>query len=208
MIAVVYAAFREGRQRREALERLALELGFEFIAKPDAALAAELASIKVQQQLSFAPASFNNILRGSYGGGPFVISDLTIGSGKNRSCMTVASFKFPADFPRFVLCPETLIWKLADKLGYKDLDFDEAPEFSRRVFLHADDEAAARALFKRDLTSAFETNIAPGLFVCSSGPWLTVYHPNKTLSAEQVRELKQQAETVAEAFRRVKAAGV
>jgi hypothetical protein len=206
MILMLYAAARQRGQRRDGLSRLALETGFEFIERPDPAFAAELAQIQVQQS-GFGSVSFSNVLRGSYSAREFVIADLAVGRGKNRSAMSVASFKFPTVFPRFVFCPETLIWRLADKVGYKDIDFEDAPEFSRRFFLHSDDETAARALFTRDLRSAFEANIAPGLFVCASGLWLTVYRPNKMLSVEQTRELRQQGEMVAEAFRRVKAAG-
>lgn len=205
MILMVYAGVRARKQRREGLSRLAMESGCEFFETPDPSLAAELAEIQVQQP-RLGAGTFRNVMRGSYGGSEFIMGDLTMGSGKQRAAMTVASFKFPSKFPTFFVCQEGLLWRLTEKLGYKDIDFEDAPEFSGRFFLHTDDEPETRALFKRDLTSAFETNIAPGLFVCSSGPWLTVYHPNRMLSVEQARELKMQAETVAEAFRRVKAA--
>ncbi len=205
IILMVFAALREKKKRQEGLSRLAMDTGCEFFATPDEMLAMELAQIQIQQP-RLGGETFRNVMRGSYGGLQSILGDVTMGAGKSRTMMTVASFKFPVAFPTFLVCAETLVWRLAEKVGYKDIDLDDAPEFSRRFFLHADDEAAVRTLFTRDLTLAFETSVAPGLFVCSSGPWLTVYHPNKMLTVEQCRELKVQAESVAEAFRRAKSA--
>ena len=65
----------------------------------------------------------------------------------------------------------------AEKLGYADIDIDGAPDFSRRFFLHGQDQAAVRALFKPEVTQAFEQLDAKTQWsVSGSGQWL-VFSP-------------------------------
>jgi hypothetical protein len=205
IVLMLYSRIRQLKQRTGGLRQLAMQSGYEFFEKPDAALDAELAAIQIQQP-RIGSQRFQNVLRGSYGGHESILADLTFGQQKQRSYASIMSFKFPDTFPSFYLCPESTLWKLTEKLGNKDIDFDDAPEFSRKFFLHGKDEAAIRQFFKRDLTLAFESGVSGEYFVCTSGRWLTVYRPNRLLPVAQVLELKQKAEAVVEAFRKARPA--
>ena len=201
------AKARELRKRREGLEQFGMERGLLFTEKPDDTLAEKLAPIQMGK-LEQRPR-YRNILQGSGGGGEVIIADRTVGSGKSQSTSTVVAFKFAAPFPSFMLCPENLLWRLADKVGYSDIDFEGAPDFSRRFFLHGQDPEAVRALFKPEVTQAFEQlDSKSNCHVSGSGLWLVVYRPTGLIPVPELRDFLQQAESVANAFRRTQSSGV
>jgi hypothetical protein len=207
--ALVYFTLRAQRQRREALAQAAMEMGFIYSAEPDPALAAELAQIHVADVGQESHPRFANVLQGTAAGCELIMVDRTIGSGKSSSTATVAAFKFAAAFPTFMLCPENVLWRVADKLGYHDIDLESAPEFSRRYFLHGDDDAAVRALFQPDVVRTFEQLDAQAyMYVCGSGHWLVVYRPGVQIAPDKLREFLQPAEAVVAAFRRAQPSGV
>jgi hypothetical protein len=211
MVLIVYAAVRARRKRRQALEQFAMESGFLFSETPDPGAAEELAQVHVsgpQTGLASRPR-FSNVLRGSAAGTEAIICDRTVGSGKSQSTSTIIAFKVPRPVPEFMLCHETMLWRLADKLGYSDIDLDGAPDFSRRFFLHGKDQAAVRALFTPDVTQAFE-QLAPTaeLYVCGAGSWLVFYRPGRLILVPEYREILQQAEMLVNAFRRAQSSHV
>lgn len=74
----------------------------------------------------------------------------TVGSGKavDTPHQTVVLFHSPEiQVPRFILKPEGWLNKIGELFGGKDIDFDEAPEFSKKFVLSGDDEAAIREFF-------------------------------------------------------------
>jgi len=209
IVLMLYAKSREKKKRREGLEQYGMETGFLFSEKPDDALAAHLAEIHFNvAQLEYSPR-YSNVLQGSAGGGDAVIADRTVGSGKNQSTTTIVAFNMKTALPRFMVCGETLLWRLADKVGYSDIDLDGAPDFSKRFFLHGEDQAAVRALFKPEVTQAFEQLDTKIHFsVSGSGPWLVVYRPGRLIPVQQLRDFLQPAESLANAFRRARSSGV
>ncbi len=205
MIVTLYAASRERRKRREGMARLGMETGFAFCEKPDSELANELASIQLSAQFG-STARFSNVLRGSRSGCDVAIADRTVGTGKNQSTSTMFAFKLSSPLPGFTLCHENVFWRVADKVGYTDIDFENAPEFSRRFFLHGADQAAIRAIFTPDVIQAFEQlSLEPNLHAASSGNWLAFYRPGRTVAVEQISATLQQTELIANAFRRAQA---
>jgi hypothetical protein len=74
----------------------------------------------------------------------------TVGHGKSTQTphQTVVLFRSPAiQAPRLILKPEGWLNKIGELFGGKDIDFDEAPEFSKKFVLAGDDEAAIREFF-------------------------------------------------------------
>ena len=209
VVLILYAKSRETKKRREGLEQYGMETGFRFSEKPDDELAAHLAEIHFNvAQLEYSPR-YSNVLQGSAGGGDAVIVDRTVGSGKNQSITTIVAFKMKTALPRFMVCGENLLWRLADKVGYSDIDIDGAPDFSKRFFLHGKDEAAVRALFKPEVTQAFE-QLDPKVhfYVSGSGPWLVVYRPGRLIPVPELRDFLQPAGSLANAFRRARSTDV
>ena len=203
VVLILYAKSRETKKRRAGLEQFGMENGFLFSEKPDDALAEHLAEIQFNvAQLEYSP-HYSNVLQGNSGGGDAVIADRTVGSGKNKSTTTIVAFNLKTALPRFMVCGESLLWRLADKVGYSDIDLDGAPDFSKRFFLHGKDEAAVRVLFKPEVTQAFEQlDTKAHFYVSGSGPWLVVYRPGRLVPVEQLRDFLQPAESLANAFRR------
>ena len=215
-ILMLWARSRQLAQRRAAMEQLGMEMGFAFYAQPDEGLYKRLAEIQdpimkkasgLQLKIS-AGSSYKNILLGRAGGGEAVILDRTSGSGQNSNTATVIAFNFETPLPSFAVYPETGLFRVIEKLGFKDIDIDAAPDFSKRFFLHGKDEAEIRALFKPEVTQAFEAlDPKTRLFITASGPWLVVSN-GRVLAVEKLREFVQQAEPLANAIRRATPVGV
>lgn len=202
-VITFYLVAQQQRKRREALTQFALENGFLYSEQPDAAAAEELAQIQIKSGGLQQRARFRNLMRGSASGLDTFIVDRTVGSGKSSSTSTIVAFRFSAAFPEFMLCGENVLWHIAEKLGYSDIDIDGAPDFSERFFLHGNDPAAIRVLFKPQVTQAFEQlNKDKPPYVTASGPWLVTHYPGRTIPPSQLREFLQQAQQVAEAFKR------
>lgn len=209
IVLLLFAKSRAARKHREGLEQFAMETGFLFSEKPQEPLAGQLAQIQVAMGKMQSRPRYSNVLQGSAAGGEAVIADRTVGAGKSQSTSTVVAFKFATPFPSFMLCPENVLWRLADKVGYSDIDFDGAPDFSRRFFLHGQDPAAVRALFKPEVTQAFEQlDPKTNFYVSGSGQWLVVYRPGRVIPAEELRDFLQQSELLANAFRRAQSSSV
>jgi hypothetical protein len=209
VVLMLYAKSRETKKRRAALEQFGMESGFLFSEKLDDALAAHLAEIHVNvAQMEYKP-HYSNVLQGNAGGGDAVIADRTVGAGKSQSTTTIVAFNMKTALPTFMICGETVLWRLADKVGYSDIDIDGAPGFSKRFFLHGEDQAAVRALFKPEVTQAFEAlDPKVQLSVSGSGPWLVAYRPGRLIPAHELRAFLQPAESLANAFRRARSTGV
>ena len=90
-----------------------------------------------------------------------------------------------------MLQPEGLFQKLGALVGFMDIDFADHWEFSKRLQLRGDHEAAIRALFTDDLLGFFE---AYGkVSVEADGQWIVVYRSGKRRSAEEISQFLEQA---------------
>ncbi|MGZ4825795.1 MAG: hypothetical protein ACXVY9_00440 [Terriglobales bacterium] len=207
IVLMLYAKSREIKKRREDFQQFAMESGFSYSETGDEALTGQLAEVHVSG--SMGTVQLSNVLQGSAGGSEIVIADRTVGSGKTRSTSTVVAFKFEEPLPNFMLCPENVLWRLAEKAGYADIRMEGAPDFSRRFFLHGDNEAAVRALFKPDVTQVLEQlDAKTHLYASAAGRWLVFYpRAGRLIPVNTLRDFLQQTEIIANAFRRARATG-
>ncbi len=208
-VLMLWAASQAKKKRRAALEQFAMETGFVFNERPDDALAARLAEIHINVAHMESTVRYSNVLQGTAAGCEAIIAERSVGRGNNRSTTTLFAFNCKTPLPQFQLCPENVLWHLVEKFGYSDIDLDGAPEFSRRFFLHGKDEAAVRALFTPQITQVFE-QLDPknNFYINSSGSWLVLTRQGRPIRPEQYREILQQAEPIASAFRRTQSDGV
>ncbi len=100
--------------------------------------------------------------------------------------------------PRFRLSPERTVERIAAHIGMRDIDFDTHPDFSASYFLNAQDDAAARALFRREVLDYFERH--PGLHVEGNGDTLLLYRPGQTLDPEELSAFFKTLEELAQLF--------
>ena len=81
----------------------------------------------------------------------------------------------------------------------QDIDFDTHPAFSASYFLNAQDDAAARALFRREVLDYFERH--PGLHVEGNGDTLLLYRSGRMLGPEEgLLRSSQRSEELAQLF--------
>ena len=66
--------------------------------------------------------------------------------------------KLDQQVPQFVLDKEHLLASLYEPLGYKDIDFIDAPDFSRRFFLSGKNRSEIRKWFSPELIFFFESH--------------------------------------------------
>ncbi len=72
---------------------------------------------------------------------------------------TLVIFQSPdQQWPDLMMLPDSFALKLTKILGFKDIDIDDAPEFSKRYLLNGSDEAAIRKIFRLEVTDAFIRN--------------------------------------------------
>lgn len=86
----------------------------------------------------------------------YAIFSSTQGRQRRSKQETLVMFQSPDyRWPDFMMIPDSFALKLTEILGMKDIDFDDAPEFSKRYLLNGSDEAAIRRAFRQEVTDAF-----------------------------------------------------
>ena len=94
--------------------------------------------------------------------GQFSLFDLSYSEGafiaKEDLKSSFLMIKLKEQVPQFVLDKEHLLATLYEPLGYKDIDFVDAPDFSRRFFLSGKNRSKIREWFTPELIFFFESH--------------------------------------------------
>lgn len=206
-IVAMLLSRRYERRRSEALASVAGHHGLSFEAV-DVALAPQEMALFHLFNAGHSRES-RNVMRGRSGGIDVILFDYkyVTGSGKNQAThkQTVAAFRLEGTaLPGFDLRHENVFHKIAALFGYRDINFPEHPEFSRRYLLRGSDEAAVRALFSPALIDSFENLATRGNWwvVEGAGERLLVYRPGKRVHPEELPQFLQDTTTVASYFRK------
>jgi len=199
-VAVILAlTFYYQKKRSQDLARVAQELGLQFQAEEEKAALPDRGfdALPLFQQ----SRSRSNFVHGRRALGEMFLADVRVGSGKQSYTQTAACFHLAGRrLPAFELSPESWAHKIAQAFGYKDIDFESSPEFSKSYLLRGEDEAAVRELFGADLLNFFTGE--KGWTVVGAGDWLCVYRHARTVGAKDIRSFLEQAEAVAQPFAR------
>ena len=151
VVGIVYG-FIKVRQRREAFQRLAAELGMVFYPADPWYLPGRYGHLDLFQVGHSRRAS--NVLAGQMDGREVVAFDYqyTTGSGKNKSThyYHAAVFEMPILAPRLWLRRENVLDKIASWVGHDDLDFESA-EFSGRHHVKCEQPKFAYDIFHNRL---------------------------------------------------------
>lgn len=188
------------KRRREVREEAA-RMGFVAIAET------EWGAVKALPHSLFTHGhgrTVDNLIEGSADGMRARLFDYqyTTGSGKNSSTysQTVAAFLLTqASLPVFRLRPEGFFHKLAEALGFKDIDFDGFPEFSENYHLSGADEEAVRRLFNPGVISLLGRDL--GWTMEGQGATLLVYKPRVKVAPADFPDFLRRARQAAGAFR-------
>ena len=148
IVAAIYGAIA-ARKRREALAVLAARLGLAFSPSHDSLLAKRFGFLNKLAQGSNRYAF--NVLSGPFRGNEVLVFDYhyeTHSSGPKGQTQTQHHYfsffilNLPASFPELTIVHEGMFSKIAQALGYDDIDFESA-EFSRAFCVRSKDKKFA-----------------------------------------------------------------
>jgi len=185
---MAYWSYQARKKRREALQQLANEMRWTFSPEGEESLLSSLGGFKL---FSIGHSKrVANLLRGTAKDSPAMIFDYqyTTGAGKSRhtSYQTVLCLSVGGrPLPRFFLRPEHVFDKIGDVVGYKDIDFESFPEFSKKYMLRGENEQEIRSLFGSRVVAFLERE--PGLSMEGEAGHLLVYRQRRQLKMDEIR---------------------
>ena len=194
IVVVVIGVYVKARRRREALESVALQLGWAFDTNSKEALTEHDGLGLFSSLASRSYSSVVNLLKvTSVDCWVFEHVDTAPRPDtQGRRVTTVASFRLGVKcLPRFSLSPETVFQQLG--LSGRDIDFASHPFFSAAYFLHAgkgEDEQAVRALFPPAVLD----------FFTGEGGWSVEGASDRLLVYRARQVVKPEAEALARFF--------
>ena len=144
IVVVSVLAYISAGKRREAMAKLAARLGMLFEPGKNWGMAQRYSFLDKLRVGSNRYAF--NILNGNYKGYDVIVFDYhyRTGSGKNTQHHYISFFvlHLPVSFPELVIGPEGIFSKMAQAIGYDDIDF-ESHEFSRKFCVRSPDKKFA-----------------------------------------------------------------
>ncbi|MFT4901168.1 MAG: hypothetical protein ACI81V_000435 [Lentimonas sp.] len=147
---LAYLGHVQAKKRREALEQLALELGFRFSPEKDARLAAQFGFLENMDD-GHRRYAFNVLSGAAQDGMPVRIFDYHYETysrdSKGRSStqhhyFSIFTLGLPQRFPELTIEREGFFSKIGQAIGFDDIDF-ESLEFSRRYKVKSRDKKFA-----------------------------------------------------------------
>ena len=186
-VALIVFGILKARERREAMARLAKELGFEYYPDDPWNLEDKYAMFELFGRGHSRKAS--NVICGEVDGRAVVAFDYqyTTGSGKNQSTHSCQALVMglPIVAAGLRMRSESLFDRVASWVGYEDINF-ESDEFSRRYHVACDDRR-----FAYDILHA---RLIEHLLACGQVPDLEMKGPLMVLfdsqgDVENVRRL-------------------
>ncbi len=180
VVAVLVIAFYSEKKRREEIQKIAQDMGLEFDAQADPSLLGQLSDFHLMSQ--GRRRKISNVVHGDTDEMILSVFDyqFTVGSGKNSSTkrQTVAFCRSSQlVVPLFSLRPQHFFHNIGKMFGYKDIDFESHPVFSKQFLLRAERETEVRQLFSDDVLRYFESNL--GLCCEGRGDTFIVYTANR-----------------------------
>jgi hypothetical protein len=203
MVVIAVLSIRAERKRTEGLQKVAGEMGFEFTAEPHEKFLGCYPGFHLFSQGS--DREIRNLLRGKAGGLEVSIFDYSYvtsgGNSRKTWRQTVLAFEIDdVNLPGFSLRPEVWLDKVGQWLGYKDINFESYPKFSKMYLLRSGEkEEDVRALFTDRVLEYYEEH--PNVCTEGCGGRLVYYRANQRLNAADVRPFLEEGFEVLALFR-------
>jgi hypothetical protein len=158
-VAIIAAAKRHARVRPAGVGELATRLGWTYRDEVPFATLPDLDRFEL-----FRPGrgkKLRNVMTSPGDGPRAVVFDYSYVTGGGNSQQTHRQTVFytvrdDLNLPSFSLRPENFFHRVAGVFGYKDINFDQRPEFSRLFLLRGEDEPRIRDAFNGDVFEFFE----------------------------------------------------
>ena len=102
--------------------------------------------------------------------------------------------------PDFSLRPENVFHKIGGSFGYKDIDFETHPIFSKSYLLRGENEAAIRGLFNNELLNFIQSQ--QKICIEGSGDKIIFYRHKSRVKPEEVESFMEEGFQVFDQFLR------
>ncbi|MFT0799244.1 hypothetical protein [Synechococcus sp. R5-12] len=204
---ILALALYHEKKRREALERVAAQLGMRFSAQ----LPEEIRSRLLQAGFGLFERAhgrrfYNSMSKRLIDGTEITVFDYqyTRGSGKSSSTYRQSVFyAYHEDLhlPRFRLHPENALFHgIAKAFGMQDINFESHPKFSRSYLLRGQDEAQVRLRFHPGVLSFLEQY--PNYCAEGAGAHLILWQNDRQVSPEEIAKWMRLGEELTQRLRR------
>jgi hypothetical protein len=197
---------RRQQQRTADLSVIAAQLGFAFSGPLDKELPKSLGSLSLFTHGHSRYA--RNVMSGQADETEVLIFDYryTVSSGKHSHThsQTVMLLRWSAaDLPAFSLQPEGLFDKIAQKLGFGDIDFESHAGFSKAYKLKSQNEPAVRAVFEDDVLAFYESQPGMSTEACAGG--MVFYRADRIVAPQDIQAFYQDGWTAYALLRKLPA---
>ncbi|MDT7944915.1 MAG: hypothetical protein RRA39_01230 [Cyanobacteriota bacterium PSP.bin.10] len=204
---ILALALYHEKKRREALERVAAQLGMRFSAQ----LPEEIRSRLLQAGFGLFERGhgrrfYNSMSKRLIDGTEITVFDYqyTRGSGKSSSTYRQSVFyAYHEDLhlPRFRLHPENALFHgIAKAFGMQDINFESHPKFSRSYLLRGENEAQVRLRFHPGVLGFWEQH--PNYCAEGAGAHLILWQNNRQVSPEEIAKWMRLGEELTQQLRR------
>ncbi|MBC7854071.1 MAG: hypothetical protein IAF94_11595 [Pirellulaceae bacterium] len=181
------------KKRREALEKVAADLGLEFFPQGIPGLLGMLQGFALFN--TGRRHSATNTIRGVTDDVELAIFDLTYttGSGKHSHTHRQTVIRFASsrlNLPDFTVSPEGFFHKIVKLFGVKDINFAEDPGFSSSFLLQGAGEAEIRQLFGPGLREWFSQR--KGITAAGRGNQLFFFRAGQRVNPDKIPGLLEE----------------
>lgn len=205
---ILALALYHEKKRREALERVAAQLGMRFSAQ----LPEEIRSRLVQAGFGLFEQGhgrrfYNSMSKRLIDGTEITVFDYQYTRGRGKSSSTYRQSVFYAyhedlHLPRFRLHPENAFFHgIAKAFGMQDINFESHPKFSRSYLLRGQDEAQVRLRFHPGVLSFLEQY--PNYCAEGAGAHLILWQDDRQVNPEGMAEWMRLGEELTQRLRRM-----
>jgi hypothetical protein len=205
---ILALALYHEKKRREALERVAAQLGMRFSAQ----LPEEIRSRLLQAGFGLFERGhgrrfYNSMSKRLIDGTEITVFDYQYTSGSGEGSRTYRQSVFYAyhedlHLPRFRLHPENAFFHgIAKAFGMQDINFESHPKFSRSYLLRGENEAQVRLRFHPGVLGFWEQH--PNYCAEGAGAHLILWQNDRQVSPEGMAEWMRLGEELTQRLRRM-----
>ncbi|MBU1989068.1 MAG: hypothetical protein KKD94_06340 [Nanoarchaeota archaeon] len=194
-------------KRSQEMQRRAMDMGFTYNKNPDKKMLMAFQHFAIFNRGSFMSfGSFRkiyNLCEGRSHGLTWRVFDYkyTIQQGKNSSTykQSICHAKLPNELPKFSLTHESIFHKIGSAFGYKDINFETNPEFSKKYFLRGPQEEQIRKIFNSYVLSFFESETS-NLSIEADRNEIIFYRARKRIKPIEIREFIDECYKIVSVF--------
>ena len=158
IICSIFYSSHLQKKRYEALKSFFSRLGYQFDQTSNGLITSQIAHLNLLQR--GRRQNLSNVARITIGKNELIYCDFkyTTGHGKRAKTQRLSLLCIVGQFdlPEFTLEPEGLFSKIAQSVGYHDIDLELDPDFSKMFVLRGVDTQRIKSLFSHDLTHSLK----------------------------------------------------